>query len=60
MYYNGEGVPKDDVEAYKWFNLSAAQGNSDASNNRDIIFKTMTRAQIQKGQQLSKEWNPKQ
>jgi len=28
MYLNGQGVPKDDVEAIKWFRLAADQGDA--------------------------------
>ena len=30
MYANGQGVPQDDKEAFKWYRLSAEQGNSTA------------------------------
>ena len=26
-FYNGDGVPQNDIEAYKWFSLAAAQGD---------------------------------
>jgi TPR repeat protein len=26
MYYNGNGVPKDDVQAYAWFSVARANG----------------------------------
>ncbi len=29
MYAKGQGVPEDDVEAVRWFRLSADQGNAD-------------------------------
>jgi len=32
-YSNGEGVPKDLNEAFKYFKLSADQGNSEALKN---------------------------
>ena len=28
LYFDGRGVPFDPVQAYKWFKLSANQGNS--------------------------------
>ena len=28
MYTNGRGVPKDDVQAVKWYRLAADQGNA--------------------------------
>ena len=34
MYAEGRGVPKDDVEAYAWFNISAVS-NQKAKENRD-------------------------
>jgi len=30
MYYNGEGIPKNDKEAVKWYRLSAEQGHASA------------------------------
>jgi len=35
MYAQGQGVPKDIVLAYMWFNLAAAQGHANAVKNRD-------------------------
>ena len=58
MYAQGDGVPKDAVQAYVWWNLAAAQGIESAKNNRAIIEKTMTSAQIAEAQKLSREWKP--
>ena len=33
MYYNGEGVPKDDSEAIRWYRLAAENGDSEAQIN---------------------------
>ena len=38
MYRNGEGVPKNDVEAVKWYRLAAAQGDADARNNLGFMY----------------------
>ena len=35
MYYLGQGVPKDYVQAYKWFDLAAGMGISDAKKARE-------------------------
>ena len=56
MYANGDGVPKDLLFAYMWFNLSAAQGNETAQSNNEIIEQQMTREQIAEAQRLSREW----
>jgi S1-C subfamily serine protease len=56
----GEGVPQDFVEYYKWVNLAAAQGNTDAKKVRDRIVKSdlLTPEQIAEAQQLSREFRP--
>ena len=56
MYGNGDGVPRDLVFAYTWFNLSAAQGNETAQRNNEMIAQVMTREQIAEAQRLSTEW----
>ena len=59
MYANGEGVPKDSVLAYLWWNLAAAQGLKSAKRNLGKIEKIMTREQIAEAQRLSREWKPR-
>ena len=65
MYDNGQGVPQDYVEAYKWYSLAAAQGlaeeqgASPAITNRDAIARYMTPYQIAEAQQLSREFKPR-
>ena len=49
MYDEGTGVPRNDVEALKWYSLAKAQGESNfASDNMDIVQKRMNSAQIAK------------
>ena len=55
MYHEGEGVPEDYVQAYAWFNLSAAQGYEGAEEARDSLQQQMTPAQIADAQKLSRE-----
>jgi len=55
-YYFGEGVLKNDVAAYAWFNLAALNGTSfSALQARDLIAKEKTPQQIAKAQELSKQ-----
>ena len=56
MYAEGEGVPQDNVLAYMWFNLAAAQGDEDAESGKAEIEEQMTREQIDEAQRLSREW----
>ena len=59
MYARGDGVPKDEVIAYMWRNLAAAQGEEIAKKAREALEGMMTPAQIAEGQRLSREWKPK-
>ena len=56
MYYFGQGVKKDDVKAYMWANLAAAQGLEEAVNILDLLLKELTPSQIEEGQRLAREW----
>jgi hypothetical protein len=38
-----------------WTNIAASQGYKDATNNRDILAKKMTPADISKAQDLARE-----
>ncbi len=67
MYGNGEDVPQDYVQAHMWFDLAASsippgppgEGRDSAVNNRDIVAKVMTPAQISEAEKLAREWKPK-
>ena len=37
-YYNGEGVPKDDVQAFRWLRLAAEQGESEAQQALGFMY----------------------
>jgi len=58
MYGNGRGVPQDLVAAYALYNLAASTQSdvqSNAISNRNQIMNTMTPAQINTGQTLTRE-----
>ena len=38
MYSNGDGVPKDDAEAVRWFRLVAEQGDAIAQSNLGLMY----------------------
>ena len=38
MYYNGEGVPQDYVEAVRWYRLAADQGFAAAQLNLGVMY----------------------
>ena len=59
MYTEGEGVPRDYVQAHLWFNLSAEQGHENARTVRDRLAARMPPAQLAEAQRLAREWKPK-
>ena len=55
MYEKGKGVLQDFVRAHMWWNISASQGDKDATKNRDIVAKRMTPSQLETAQKLARE-----
>ena len=39
-----------------WWNLSGSNGHKDAVTNRNIVEKKMTKQQIEKAQELARNW----
>jgi hypothetical protein len=60
LYSQGKGIPTNFVEAYKWCNLAAAQGNETSLRHREFIAKKMTREQIAEGQRRAEGFIAKQ
>ena len=56
MYGEGNGVPQDIVMAHMYFNISGAKGNKLGIQNRDLASQRMTLSQIEKAQELAREW----
>jgi len=38
LYANGQGVPKDDVQAWQWYEKAAVQGHAEAQANLGILY----------------------
>ena len=58
-YGVGQGTERDVETAYMWANLSAAQSFAGAMERRDIWAQIMTPEQIEKAQDLSRDWQAK-
>ena len=63
LYYLGQGVPQDYVQAHMWFNLSAAglppgKDLASAAANRDIVAKLRTPAQLAEAQRRARDGRP--
>jgi hypothetical protein len=57
MYFRGEGVQQDYVQAYMWLTVAAAGSERSAEENRDLeVSPKMTPAQIAAAQKLAREW----
>ena len=50
MYLEGEGVPKNDIEAYAWLLLAKANGFEEVSKTISNLEKLLTAEQMEKGQ----------
>ncbi|MCE2510574.1 MAG: sel1 repeat family protein [Alphaproteobacteria bacterium] len=56
MYKYGNGVPQDIVLAYMWSKIAALGGATFAQQNLKVMSKEMTAADIEKAEQLAREW----
>ncbi len=55
-YANGRGIGRDYVEAHKWLNLAALQGNTSALEVRGAIAAEMPAIEVVEAQRLAREW----
>ena len=58
-YYFGEGVTQDYVLTHMWFNIAAASGHKFSAKRREIIAIEMSPSQIEKAQDMAREWTAK-
>ena len=54
FYAQGKGVLADFVMAHMWFNIAAANGIENGAENREIVAKGMTWADISKAQAMAR------
>ena len=59
MYYIGKGVPQDYALAHMWFNLCGSSGDKECVENRNKVENKMTKQQIEKAQEMARNWKPK-
>jgi len=59
MYYFSRGVPQDSVLAHMWWNLAGSNGNKDALENKKNLEEEMSKQQIEKAQEMARNWKPK-
>jgi hypothetical protein len=56
MYEDGRGVPRNYVQAYKWYSLTASKDDLTTIIFRIRIAEQMTSAEIAEAQRLTREW----
>jgi len=56
IYSTGRDRDPDLVDAHKWFNLAAMQGNGAARDYRADIARELTSRQIAEAQRRAREW----
>ena len=66
MYYYGQGVEQDYIEAHKWLDLAASRFPASQASyrdavvrNRDAVAAKMTPRQVAEAQKRAREWKPK-
>ncbi len=61
-YYEGSGVPRDNVAAHMWASLAAANSSgrirANAANLRDTAAAKMTPAEISEAERFAQDWKP--
>ncbi|BAW80556.1 Sel1 domain-containing protein repeat-containing protein [Candidatus Nitrosoglobus terrae] len=58
IYSEGDGIAKNYVQAYLWFNLAAERGDKGAAHTRDILAENMDKSQVAEAIRLTHEWHP--
>ena len=56
MYALGRGVLEDDVQAYAWFNIAAAQDIKGAEDSKKLAAEYMNHEEIVRAQGLAREY----
>src|SRR5438067_10132648 len=59
MYQLGRGVPTNRVEAYKWYNIAAAQGFTKAAAARELLDSELSRKEVLEGERRAAAFTPK-
>ena len=56
MYFQGEGVAKDVVQAHMWFNIAAQANDESAKRYLNVLEFVMDDVQIENALALAAEW----
>ena len=56
LYAKGQGVPKDYMRAYMWFDLATAGGSEGSGKVRELLKERLTPERIREAQRLADRW----
>jgi uncharacterized protein len=56
LYFLGDGVNQNNIKAYMYFNIASFNGSEIAKKMRPFVGEQMSPSQIEKAQDLSREW----
>jgi TPR repeat protein len=59
-YERGDGVPKHEVEAYKWYLLAAVQGDEKGKDNAGLVELVLLPDQIADGKRRADNFKPQE
>ena len=60
MYYYGDGVAQNRIQAYLWWFMAAGQGEKQALDNLQSLSQSLTQEEVTQGQALAMEcWESK-
>jgi peptidoglycan hydrolase-like protein with peptidoglycan-binding domain len=56
LYASGTGVGRDDMRAYMWYDIAAANGYTPAASARDIVAGRLNAYQVEQARRMAAEW----
>ena len=56
LYHKGRGVEQDIIEAYRWYDIAAQLGDSNAKFERDEVARNMPSEQVAAAQLVAAQW----
>ena len=59
MYAEGDGVVPNFIQAYKWYEISGANGSEGGLKDRELVEKKMPPYEIAEAQKQAREWMEK-
>jgi TPR repeat protein len=60
LYWEGLGVPGNDVLAYMWWEIGATRGDEKSAKLCDMAARKMTPDKIEKAKKMAQDWTPKE